>query len=934
MANLSHWPLWFERFAIHQDYVWFVVLLGWGFTALLWWRRAARERAWDWVPWAAAAGALGAVVQFGIFNPHLDIFQSRLKPGTIRDFVPAAIDVELLGDWLLAALAAGWAIAWSWLALRERASAWRVGFSASVVAAAGVHVFAPRIGSVALAAAVLLPALALARGRSRAGQLALLLAAAGPLFSTIGPVAAATGELQRVGPPTAFGLVAALYQCLAAALVFFVVRRESPRRAAATAHDRIPRGWWALAAAWLAGGLWFAQEVGWDNRHELHQNRLRGAAARAQVIRSDLLERWAQPLPPLWRPGADGDATRMLPGCFADLTDALSQLVAREFRFTPFVERVRIVVVNSGWVFVLADSRRHLPDGVVEVLRRATPPDEADWAAARNLIEVSPVPEIGRPYFCRAAMVAADGRMLGWLEFEQREFFQSIERKWRSGPLLVTALGLLLGATLVLQRRVDREREAAERDAAVQTEASRVKSAFLATVSHELRTPLQSLLGYGELLRARVESDAQSAAWLDAMRQHGELMTRLVNDLIDLGAIDAGTLRLAPRVVAPGQLVLGVVEGLRPRAEAKGLRLQCVVDASVPTAVRLDDARWRQVVFNLVGNAVKFTDRGAVDVRLRAEPRGGVVALLLEVVDTGPGIAPDAQRTLFQAFARLARTAHQEGAGIGLALSAALCRALDGTLTVESDGVHGSTFRASVLGEPAELAGETRGIAPRSLAGKHVLVVDDNALVRELFAAMLTSAGARVALAATSAAASAAAEDRSVAVAVLDFALGSESGLDLAAQLRQLRPELRLIGASAHAGAAEREAALRAGFERFLTKPVAQAELLAAVAGGGDAPLATTTALLPAWQEELARQFRREAPQNRRTLAQAVVTREWIAARGAAHYLANSAAAVGDAALRDACEAVVRAAEQRDEAALRAGWVAIEAALGRWVRAE
>lgn len=928
MANPSHWPLWFERFAIHQDYVWFVVLLSWGCTTLLWWRRAARDAAWTWVPWVAAAGALGAAVQFGIFNPHLDIFQSRLKPGTIRDFVPALIDVELLGDWLLAALVASWSIGWGWLALRSRSFIGRTMLAAAAIAAASVHVFAPRVGGAALSAAVLAFGFVLARGRSRTVRAGLLLAAAGPLLSTIGPIAGALGELQRSGPPTAFGLVAAFYQCLAAAAVFLVLRRECPDRAAAA--DRIGLGWWLLATGWLFGGLWFAQQVGWDNRHELHQNRLRGAAARAQILNSDLLERWAQPLPPLWlREGGDGP-TRPLPEDFEGLSASLSRLVAREFRYTPFIERVRIIAVNSGWVFVLADSRHRLPEGTVEVLRRATPRDEADWAAGRNLIETSAVPEIGQPYFCRAAMRSADGRMLGWLEFEQREFFQSIERKWRSGPLLVTALGLLLGATLVLQRRVEREREAAERDAAVQAESSRVKSAFLATVSHELRTPLQSLLGYGELLRSRVGGDAQSAAWLEAMRQHGDLMTRLVNDLIDLGAVDAGTLRLAPRTVAPGQLVLSVVEGLRARAEAKGLRLQCAMGDTVPAAVWVDDARWRQVVFNLVGNAVKFTDQGAVTVRLHAEPRGNAVELVLTVADTGPGIARDAQKKLFQAFTRLERTAHKEGAGIGLALSAALCRALGGALTVESDGTKGATFRATIVVEHAARPADAPVVGARSLAGRHVLVVDDNTLVRELFAAMLTAAGARSTVAATVAAALRAAQDDSIEVAVLDLALGGESGLDLARELRGRRPGLRLVGASAHAGAAEREAALRAGFDVFLTKPITQGDLFAAVSGQARA---VAPGSLPAWQEELARQFRLEAPQNRLTLAQAVAAREWGAARAAAHYLANSAAAIGDAPLRDACEAVVRAAERQDEAALRAGWVAVEAALGRWVSA-
>lgn len=938
MLSPDFWPLWFRQLSVHQDYFWFLVLLGWGFALVFWWWHPARDGAWRWVPWVAAAGVAGAAVQFAIFSPPFDFFQDRLVPGTLANFRPALIAVDLLGDWLLGAVLAVMAGGWWWCLADGAARPAGRWFGVGAAGAAAVlHVRTPEVGGAVLTALVAVAAWRNARLTAGAGErLALLAAVAVPLFSTVGPVAAAAGLLQRAGPPSPLGLLAALTQTLAAAGVLVaLVPGVLGRRAGLGWGARWREGRWAalLALVWLAGGLGFAHLTGRDNRAELHQNRLRVAAARAALLDPGLLQLLDRPAPRLealeWH-GAGGIAR--VTGEPARVAREAARVLLRERRATPFIRGARLVVASDGWLFALASSHSLPEPGMVEVLRRLTPADAADWAGARNLVEVSPVPEIGAPYYCRAAVRAPDGRMLGWLEFQQEEFFQSIERKWRSGPLLVTALGLLLGGTLLFQRRAEREREQAVRAAAVQAEANRVKSAFLASVSHELRTPLQSLLGYGELLRGRVGGDAQAEAWLAAVRQHGELMTRLVNDLIDLGAIEAGTFRLAPRVVAPAAVVRAVVEGLRVRAEAKGLALTFHAADAVPAAVRLDGERLRQIVSNLAGNAVKFTDRGRVDVRLRAEPAGeAAVRLVIEVEDTGPGITPEGRARLFVAFSRLEATAHQEGTGLGLALTAALARAMGGDVAVASDGFSGTTFTASVVAEPAA---EEELPAPEAavpdLAGCRVLVVDDNALIRDLFVAMLQAAGATCSVAATAESALATARHGNIDVAILDLALPGLGGIELAPRLRQLLPRVRMVGASAHAGEREREAALAAGMDAFLTKPVAQGDLLRAVAGPQRTGAARTApADAAGWREQLAAGFRAEALPQRDKLAVAVAAGDWAAARAAAHHLANSAAAVGDAALLQACADVVSAAERGEAGAVQAGWRQVQAGLAR-----
>jgi signal transduction histidine kinase/DNA-binding NarL/FixJ family response regulator len=671
-------------------------------------------------------------------------------------------------------------------------------------------------------------------------------------------------------------------------------------------------------------------QTGRDNRREIQQNRLRTTAAHARVFDPALLAPLHSPEFKIeWRDNAGEAAPARSSWLAGGVAEPARRRLSEVVIATPFLDHARLLLIHDGWLVSALSSEDQARPGEIEVLRRATPADLAQWEKKEPYVEESLVTEIGYPYYCRAPIVAADGRMLGWLDCVRREYYLSVERRWRAAPFLMTALGVGLLALVFVQRQIAREREIALRAAAVSAEGNRIKSAFLANVSHELRTPLQSILGYTELLAPGL-ADEKSRARLAALRQQGELMTRLVNDLIDLSAVEAGSFQLALGPVAPAELVRLAVEGLRPRAEAKGLALQTQVNDGVPAWVTADDARLRQVLTNLVGNAVKFTDRGSVTVSLRAAPgTGREVVLSVAVWDTGPGIPPAQQGRLFAAFTRLEQTAAKEGSGLGLALSAALCRAMGGTITVESDGATGScftaTFRATPCAapekSPAQAAGRP-GFAPR------VLVVDDNTLVRELFVAALTERGARCRAAASGAGGLALIAAEKPDVLVLDLALPDGDGTGFVPRFRAVAPGVRIIGVSAHAGAGDKTRALAAGMDGFLVKPVALDALWDALAGAAPdpAPGPVFFDLPPALRDRLRAEFVRELPARRTELAAAVQAADWSKTRAVAHYLRNSALVVQAETLFEACSTLEAAATARDSAAMAEAWSRCRAA--------
>jgi signal transduction histidine kinase/DNA-binding response OmpR family regulator len=249
--------------------------------------------------------------------------------------------------------------------------------------------------------------------------------------------------------------------------------------------------------------------------------------------------------------------------------------------------------------------------------------------------------------------------------------------------------------------------------------ANEAKSRFLATVSHEVRTPLNGILGMADLL-ASTPLTAEQASYLDAIRVSGASLSSLINEILDFSKIEAGKVELKPAPFDLLAMVEGVAELLAPRAQGKGIEIASWIDPKLPKSVIGDSARLRQILINLAGNAVKFTEQGGVGVRVMGQPDGSV---RFSVADTGPGIPFERRQTIFQDFEQADGSASRqhEGTGLGLAISRRLVALMGGELRLERAGSEGSIFAFSIAMEPAPT---TAGLDPRKgLCGKRALIV-------------------------------------------------------------------------------------------------------------------------------------------------------------------------------------------------------------------
>lgn len=246
-----------------------------------------------------------------------------------------------------------------------------------------------------------------------------------------------------------------------------------------------------------------------------------------------------------------------------------------------------------------------------------------------------------------------------------------------------------------LERKVEERTEelAAARDEAEQ--ATKAKAEFLATMSHEIRTPMNGVIGMADLLQ-QTKMSRDQREMVETIRTSGYALLTIINDILDFSKIEAGKLDLETTPLSVGDVLEGVTETLAPNAAKKGIRLNCFVDPNIPEAVLGDPVRLRQILFNLGGNAVKFTEEGSVSLRVERIPGGGSneVSLLFEVRDTGIGISEQAQSKLFEAFsqAESSTTRRFGGTGLGLTISQRLVELMDGEIKVQSELGKGSCF--------------------------------------------------------------------------------------------------------------------------------------------------------------------------------------------------------------------------------------------------
>jgi diguanylate cyclase (GGDEF)-like protein/PAS domain S-box-containing protein len=409
----------------------------------------------------------------------------------------------------------------------------------------------------------------------------------------------------------------------------------------------------------------------------------------------------------------------------------------------------------------------------------------------------------------------------------------------------------MIGSMLDISER--EQNAAALREAKESAEAAaRAKSQFLANMSHEIRTPLTAVLGFADLLLDAKLSDSDRLNYVMTIRRNGEHLLSVLNDILDLSKVEAGKMAVELIKCSPAQVLNDVAALMRVRAVEKGLAFEVTYDGMIPATLRTDPTRLRQIVLNLVSNAIKFTEQGSVVLTARCEALDeGRAELTVSVRDTGIGMDEAQRSRLFQPFSQAdtSMTRRYGGSGLGLGISAPLAAALGGSIAVESEPGRGSTFTlrvpvwqvpgSALLQRPEEgLARDhhssipTLDIVPR--AGGRVLLAEDGRDNQVLIGTLLRKHGFEVQVVengrlAVERTLDALESGRPFHVVLMDMQMPELDGYGATSQLRARGYSGTIVALTAHALSGERERCLSAGCDDYLTKPIERASLIASV---------------------------------------------------------------------------------------------------------
>jgi signal transduction histidine kinase/CheY-like chemotaxis protein len=421
---------------------------------------------------------------------------------------------------------------------------------------------------------------------------------------------------------------------------------------------------------------------------------------------------------------------------------------------------------------------------------------------------------------------------------------------------LSTVIIVFVGSRFLRRAMMD----LAKKEAAIA--ADRAKSEFLANMSHEIRTPMTAILGFTDILAQSI-SNPERVKTAEIIKRNGEHLLDIINDILDLSKIEAGQTGVAREPCSPSQIVAEVASLMQVRAMAKRLDLQVEFDGKVPETIQSSPLRLRQILINLVGNAIKFTEAGSVRLVTRLiDDKTDKPLMQFDVIDTGVGISQENLAKLFKAFGQVPtpRTSTTEGTGLGLAISRRLANMLDGDITVTSTVGKGSTFSATVATGPLEgvkmleLRAKWDSAAQIGLPAKEpkerfrlsgrILLVEDGPDNQRLINFLLKRAGAQVTVADNGIVAmdilleamrdaarpGGTPQDGPFDLVLMDMQMPEMDGYEVTRRLRGMGYRRPIVALTAHAMSNDRQKCLDAGCDDYVTKPIVEATLLQTLA--------------------------------------------------------------------------------------------------------
>ena len=522
-------------------------------------------------------------------------------------------------------------------------------------------------------------------------------------------------------------------------------------------------------------------------------------------------------------------ALRSIIGTMVDITDRKRAEIA----LTESEHRFRQMADNAP--DMVAESRL---DGVLTYVSPACltitgfTPAELIGRTSASLMHPEDAEKVRR--MCHAVFVSK-GAIAPWpVEFRLRtKDGRAIWLECKPTLAVDSATGRFTGINDVIRDITARKTLEAElRHAQAEAEAAAaIKGEFLANMSHEIRTPLTAIIGFSGLLSERPNLDDVARGHLQRITTASRALHALVNDVLDFSKLEAGQVELALRPVDPVGFAHETLVMFSPQADAKGLALDFVTDGELPAFLSFDPDRLRQILLNLLGNALKFTSQGSVRLRLRYDSAQSRLHMAVE--DTGPGLAPEDQAKLFQRFAQVdgSTTRRHGGTGLGLAICKGLTEAMGGEIDIHSELGAGSIFSLFVVAPETTAPASTTQAGAPLLDGVRVLIVDDNQANRDVARAILEQAGVEVSEADGGEAAVQLAAITPFDLILLDYRM---PGVDGPQALRRIRAEdgpnrsIPILGFSADAelsGLAD-----AGGFDGAVAKPINAATLIQAVA--------------------------------------------------------------------------------------------------------